>query len=99
MQRARFLHTGVWTTLVVMEVDRISVSMEPALGRSVREAAARGGMSVSAWVAAAAADRLRNELLGAALGAWEAEEGPFSDAELDAAARALAIGRRRGSAA
>ena len=72
-----------------MQVDRLSITMDPDLGKSVREAAARSGSSVSAWLAAAAADRLRNELLGAALDAWEAESTPFSDKELDAAARVL----------
>lgn len=76
-----------------MQVDRLSITMDPDLGRAVREAAARTGMSVSAWLAAAAADRLRNDLLGAALDAWEAEVGPFSDEELDAAARSLGLGR------
>jgi hypothetical protein len=83
-----------------MHVDRISITMDPELGTSVREAAARSGSSVSAWLAAAAADRLRNELLGAALDAWEAESTPFSDKELDAAARVLGVPRRaRDSAA
>jgi hypothetical protein len=67
--------------------------MDPDLGSSVRKAAARSGLSVSAWLAGAAADRLRNELLGAALDAWEAESTPFSDKELDAAARVLGLSR------
>jgi hypothetical protein len=83
-----------------MHVDRISITMDPELGTSVREAAARSGSSVSAWLAAAAADLLRNELLGAALDAWETESAPFSDKELDAAARLLGVSRRaRDSAA
>ena len=83
-----------------MQVDRLSITMDPDLGKSVREAAARSGSSVSAWLAAAAADRLRNELLGAALDAWEAESTPFSDKELDTAARVLGVSRHaRGSAA
>jgi hypothetical protein len=53
---------------------------------------------VSNWLAAAAAQRLRNELLGEALDRWEAEEGPFSDKELDAAAAALGTARKRGAA-
>jgi hypothetical protein len=64
----------------------------------VRDAAARQGMSVSNWLAAAAAQRLRNELLGAALDHWEAEDGPFSDEELNAAAAALGTTRKRGVA-
>jgi hypothetical protein len=71
------------------QVDRFSVTMPPDLGHAVREAAARQGMSVSTWLGEAAADRLRNELLGAALDEWEAEDGTFSDEELDAAAAAL----------
>lgn len=79
------------------QVDRLSVTMAPAIGTAVREAAAREGTSVSNWLAAAAAQRLRNELLGAALDLWEAEEGPFSDEELNAAAAALGSTRRRGA--
>jgi hypothetical protein len=83
-----------------MQVDRLSVTMDPDLGKSVREAAARSGSSVSAWLAAAAADRLRNELLGAALDAWEEASTPFSDKELDAAAKLLGVTRHaRGTAA
>jgi len=82
-----------------MLVDRLSITMDPNLGRSVREAAARSGSSVSAWLAAAAADRLRNELLGAALDTWEKESTPFSDKELDAAARVLGVAQRSGDSA
>lgn len=72
-----------------MQVDRLSVTMDPELGRAVREAAARSGASVSGWVSEAAASYLRNELLGSALDTWEAEDGPFSEQELDTAARVL----------
>lgn len=72
--------------------------MPPDIGAAVRESAARQGTSVSNWITAAAGLRLRNELLGAALDHWEAEDGPFSDEELKAAASALRAGRRRRSA-
>jgi len=72
--------------------------MPPEVGAAVRDAAAREGTSVSNWLAAAAAQRLRNELLGAALDHWEAEQGPFTDDELNAAAAALTSTRRRGAA-
>lgn len=86
--------------IVCMQVDRFSVTMEPGLGAAVRDAAERAGMSVSGWLAQAAAERLRNDLLGAALDVWEAEDGPFGDEELDAAATALGIARgSRGHAA
>jgi hypothetical protein len=73
------------------QVDRFSVTMPPDLGEDVRRAAERQGVSVSAWLSEAAADRLRNELLGAALDAWESEDGSFTDAELTAAASRLGL--------
>jgi hypothetical protein len=76
------------------QVDRFSVTMPPEIGAAVRKAAAQQGRSVSSWLADAAADRLRNELLGAALDAWEAEDGPFTQQELDEAAAALGVRRR-----
>jgi len=69
----------------------LSVTMDPELGQAVRDAAARSGISVSRWLSQAASDHLRNELLGAALEVWEAEQGPFTDDELDAAARVLGV--------
>ncbi|HSJ59952.1 MAG TPA: hypothetical protein VK895_01880 [Jiangellaceae bacterium] len=76
------------------QVDRFSVTMPPEIGAAVRKAAAQQGRSVSSWLADAAADRLRNELLGAALDAWEAEDGPFTQQELDDAAAALGVRRQ-----
>ena len=73
------------------QVDRFSVTMPPELGEGVRQAAARQGTSVSAWLSEAAADRLRNELLGIALDAWESEDGSFTEAELGAAASRLGL--------
>jgi hypothetical protein len=65
--------------------------MPPDLGEGVRQAAARQGTSVSTWLSEAAADRLRNELLGAALDEWEAEDGAFTEAELYEAAARLGL--------
>lgn len=84
------VHTFVCDTVVRMQVDRLSVALDPHLGQAVREAAARSGISVSGWMSHAATDRLRNQLLGAALDVWESEDGAFTDEELDAASRALA---------
>ena len=68
--------------------------MPPELGERVRQAAALQGTSVSTWLAEAAADRLRNEILGAALDQWEQEDGPFTPAELDKAASRLGMAPR-----
>jgi hypothetical protein len=80
------------------QVDRLSLTMPPAIGAAVRAAAARQGASVSAWLVGAAAQRLRNELLGAALDRWESEDGPFTDQELDDAVTALGSVHTRGVA-
>jgi hypothetical protein len=82
-----------------MQVDRLSITMDPELGQAVREAAARTGTSVSAWLASAAADGLRNELLGWALDTWESEAGPFTNEELNEAARVLGVTRTGSGAA
>jgi hypothetical protein len=76
--------------MVCMNVDRFSITMEPELGAAAREAATREGLSVSAWMAAAAADRVRNALLGVALDQWQSEDGVFTDAELAAARQTMA---------
>jgi hypothetical protein len=73
------------------QVDRFSVTMPPDLGSAVRDAAERLGASVSSWLSEAAADRLRNDSLGAALDAWEAEDGPLTEDELAEAAAALDV--------
>lgn len=80
-----------------MHVERLSITMDPHLGAAVRKAAKRAGTSVSAWLAEAASDRVRNELLGRALDAWEAEDGAFSAEEIAAAERALGAGPKRRS--
>lgn len=83
-----------------MQVDRLSVAIDPDLGQAVREAAAKSGVSVSRWMGEAARDRLRNQLLGAALDAWEAESGGFTDDEMEEAKQAFRAAeaiRRRAS--
>ena len=58
-----------------MKVDKLSVSFEPELGDAVRSAAAQAGKAVSAWLAEAAASKLRAEALAEFLAQWEAELG------------------------
>jgi len=52
-------------------------------------------VSVSRWLSDAASDHLRNQRLGAALDMWEAEDGPFTADELDAASRLLGCAVQR----
>ena len=70
---------------------KLAITVDPDVHKKVMAAAAEDGVSVSAWMTAAA----RRELLVrdglAAVAEWEAEHGAFSDAEL-AAARARVAG-------
>ena len=72
-----------------MPVERFSLTMDPDLGAAVREAAEREGKTVSAWLSQAAADRVRNELLGIALERWAEEHGPPTEEELAEARESL----------
>jgi hypothetical protein len=77
--------------VISVAADRITISFDGELGRAVRDAAERDGMSVSGWLSEAAADRLRNELLGIALGHWIAERGTPTDEEMQWAADSLGL--------
>jgi hypothetical protein len=83
-----------------MGVDKLSVSLEPDLAEAIKRAAASRSVNVSAWLADAARDRLRNEALGDAIETWEREHGPLTEAEVDAASDVLerAVKSRRGAA-
>lgn len=76
-------------------VYKLSVSMERALGDEVREAAASSGSSLSAWIAAAARDRLRRNAWEEWLAEWEAEEGELTPDELSRAAQRLGLPEAR----
>lgn len=65
-----------------MKVDKMSISMEPQLGDGVRHAAERAGVSVSAWLAEAAAARLRKQALAEFLSDWQAKHGKITATEL-----------------
>lgn len=78
-----------------MQVDRLSITLEPRLGAAVRKAARRAGLSVSAWIAEATAARIRGQALRDSLDAWDAEDGPLTKDEIEAAARKLGLGSRK----
>jgi hypothetical protein len=72
-----------------VKVDKLSISFDPDLGDAVRGAARDRGSSVSAWLAEAAAAKLRAEALADYLAEWEAEHGPLTADELARAAAEL----------
>lgn len=73
----------------------MSVSIPPELGEDIRAAAERAGLSVSAWLAKAAAARLRWEALGEFLSTWQDQHGPITAAELAKARAELGYAGRR----
>jgi hypothetical protein len=74
-----------------VKVDKLSISFDPDLGDAVRGAARQRGSSVSAWLADAAAAKLRAQALGEYLENWEDAHGPLTTEELDRAAAQLGI--------
>ncbi len=72
-----------------MGVEKFSVSFESELGHAIRDAAAGADSSVSAWLAEAAAARLRSEALAGAVTEWEERFGALTEDEIAAAERVL----------
>ena len=65
----------------LVAVEKLSVSVEPALARRMRAAASARGRSLSAFVAEAVEHRLKLEAAEQLLGEWEAEHGAVTDVE------------------
>lgn len=69
----------------------MSVSFDPELGDAVRSAAAQAGKPLSAWLAEAAASKLRAEALAEFLAGWEAEHGVLTAEEIARAEAELGV--------
>jgi hypothetical protein len=80
-------------------VRKLSVALDEQVAAAAADAAARRGVSLSAWLNEAAEHALAIEAGLAAVAAWEREHGPLTDEELAAADAVLsgaeAAGRRR----
>ena len=74
-----------------MKVDKMSISLDAALGDQVRDAARKAGQGLSAWIAEAATARIRSEALAEFLDAWEAEYGAITAEELERAEAELGL--------
>jgi hypothetical protein len=77
---------------------KLAITIAADVHQQVLAAAARRGVSVSAWMTDAArlALKVRDGL--AAVAEWEAEHGALTEAELNAARQRLAAARRPGRA-
>lgn len=65
-----------------MPVRKLSVALDESVADRASEAAERHGLSLSAWLNAAAERALTVEAGLAAIAEWEAEHGTFSAEEL-----------------
>jgi hypothetical protein len=74
-----------------VKVDKMSVSFDPELGDAVRSAASQAGKPLSAWLAEAAASKLRAEALAEFLADWQTEHGVLTAEEIARAERELGV--------
>lgn len=78
-----------------MAAEKYSASMDDVLLADARADAEAEGLTLSSWLADAAADRLRLKALRHLVDEWEAEHGAISVAELDVLEDKVAEARRR----
>ena len=69
-----------------MTVAKLSISLEPELAEAVKQAAEEDDETVSAWLAEAARQRVRNLMLGKVIAEMMEAHG-WTDADLEAAAK------------
>jgi len=72
---------------------KLAITVHPEVYSQVIAAAEADGMSVSAWMTAAARRELRLRDGLAAVAEWEAEHGALTEEELSAARRRVGPGR------
>ena len=74
---------------------KLAITMAPDVRAAVLAAAARRGVSVSAWITEATRLALKLHDGLAAVAEWEAEHGVLTEADLKAARQRLVHARRR----
>jgi len=68
---------------------KLAITIPPDIHEDILAAASREGVSVSAWMTAAARDALRRRAGLAAIEAWEKEHGAFTIDEMNEARRTV----------
>jgi len=66
---------------------KLAITVDPDVHKKILAAAARDGMSVSAWITLAAREALHRRAGLAAIAGWERQQGPFSADEMNEARR------------
>jgi predicted transcriptional regulator len=78
-----------------MSISKVSISLNSGLEEEVRRLAQAAEVTVSAWFAQAAEERIRRERWNEFLSDWEAEHGALSEEEYRNAADRLRAARTR----
>jgi hypothetical protein len=73
---------------------KLAITVDPKIHEKIRAAAARDGVSVSAWMTSAAREALRRRAGLAAIAEWEKEYGSFSAEEMNEARSSVQAQRR-----
>jgi hypothetical protein len=68
---------------------KIAITIDPDVHENILAAAAREGMSVSAWMTVAAREALQRRAGLAAVALWEKQHGRFSAEEMNEARRSV----------
>jgi hypothetical protein len=68
---------------------KIAITIDPDIHENILAAAARDGVSVSAWMTTAARMALQRRAGLAAVALWEKQHGPFTAEEIDEARRSV----------
>lgn len=66
---------------------KLAITVDPDIHKNILAAAARDGVSVSAWMTSAARDALRRRAGLVAVAQWERQHGRLTAAEMEAARR------------
>ena len=68
---------------------KLAITVDPEIHEKILAAAARDGVSVSAWMTAAAREALQRRAGLAAVALWERQHGRFTPEEMDEARRSV----------
>ena len=68
---------------------KLAITIDPKVHEKIIAAAARDGVSVSAWMTSAAREALQQRAGLAAIAEWERQYGPFSAEEMEEARRSV----------
>lgn len=76
---------------------KLAITIDPGVHEDIQTAAAREGLSISAWMTQAAREALQRRVGLAAVAEWEKEHGEFTAEEMEEGRRQVLAQLRAGS--